>query len=203
MKRRLTVFILCLIALFSLNAEESDFTTAQAEAYNAEALYVVPRTDVTTLSDIRFRSDGRFTSFEILPGRTIITETWDAYRGSEKITKAEFFHTAGYLDLEEICLETEKDNRRKETAGTALVIVGSAGMITGTVLMFLDHRITPDTDTLLYVGAAVTSISAVPMGIGIGLVLSSDTEPDISSSFALGIADIYNQKLKAQIQLDY
>ncbi len=191
------------MALLSLSAEESVLTAAEAEAYSAAALYVVPATDVTTLPDFRFFSSGRYTSFEILPGHTVITETWDAYRGGEKLTKAEFFRTAGYPDLEEICLETEKDNRRKETAGTALVIVGSAGMITGTVLMFLDHRITPDTDTLLYVGAAVTSLSAVPMGIGIGLVLSSDTEPDISSSFALSVADVYNRKLKAQIQLDY
>ena len=203
MKRKTVLFILCLMTLFSLHAEENTLTAEQSQAYNDGALYVVPRTDVTTLKDIRFHSDGRYTSFEVLPGPTIITETWDAYMGGEKITKAEFFRIAGYTDLEEICLETEAFNRGKETAGNVLVIVGSAGMITGTVLMFLDHNLTPDTDTLLYIGAAVTSLSAIPMGIGIALVLSSDTEPDISSSFAIGVADIYNQKLKAQIQLDY
>ncbi len=44
---------------------------------------------------------------------------------------------------------------------------------------------------------------SVPLSIGFSMCLTGDTEPDISSSSALSVADAYNKKLQAEIRINY
>ncbi len=203
-RKLLTVLLLALTVFASLYAEDTPLTGDQARIYNQRKLSVATRTVTNTDNDRYYWDSGRFSSFSIGVSKSVTTEQWDAYMGPDRISKADFFRIAGYPDYEAICLEVEEQNRKKQSTGSGFFIAGGAGLAAGTVMMCINSCLTSSDDQmLLIVGASVACLSAIPMGIGIALMSSADAEPDISPSFAFGIADIYNQSLKAEIILNY
>lgn len=197
----LILFVMC-FALFSLSAE-NEMTYEQTRAYNNEALSIKDRS--VTYTDGGAYSfgwpDSYYSSSSYISTTSTTQTTWDAYRGAEKISKADFFSLTGYPEYEKMCLEIDEANRKRNSTGLTLSIVGGVAYIAGSVVMLTSIGKTDQ--TLLYVGAGIAVAGAIPLGIGLALSLTPDSEPDISSSFALSVADLYNKQLMAKIKVSY
>lgn len=197
------VFILfALVSAVSLLYAEA-LTYEEVRVYNNEALSISERS-VTYRGGLGYShswSNGGLSSSFYTESVSTTTKTWDAYRGGERISKAEFFSITGYPEYEELCIGMEEMNKKRKSTGTTLTIVGGVLYISGTALMLFSIGKTEMTE--LYIGSTVAVVGAVPLSIGLRMCLTPDTEPDISSSFALSLADAYNKKLQAEIKINY
>ena len=199
MKKTILVAILCLLTAFCIYAE--DLTTEQQKIYNAQALSVQERVETSGRSTGSAFSTSRYTAVAFGRSESTSTIEWDAYQGANKISKVDFFKIAGYPDYEQLCLDTIAQNEQNKTLGMRLMIIGTAGAIAGLTCEFIG--ISKKNNIQMYVGAGIGLLSLFPAIWGLNLYSNSDSEPDISTSFAMGVADIYNQELQASIKLNY
>ena len=177
MKKTILVAMLCLVTAFCICAEE--LTTEQQKIYNSQALVVVRSTSDPDLN----------------------SKHWTPYQGANEITKAEFFRLAGYSDYEKLCLKQESTDKIVRTSGIVLSVACGVGLVAYTsyaVANSADHHSNSDikTNSLIigYLGAGALA----------GVILAFyEGSPKISTSFAMGVADIYNQELQASIKLNY
>lgn len=200
MKKTVVIGVLCLLLGVSLFAEE--MTTAQQRIYNSQALSVQQRVETNGTSSASAFSTSRYTSFAFGSSESTSTIEWDAYQGASKISKAEFFRIAGYPDYEKLCLDQIAENEKKKSIGIILTAVGFSGAVAGLIWEYVGF-FAMDDRTQGYIGAGVGLGFLVPATIGCVMMLNADVEPDISTSFAIGVADIYNQELQASIKLNY
>ncbi len=200
MKKTIVIAVLCLLLGFSLFAEE--MTTAQQRIYNSQALSIQQRVETNEISSASAFSTSRYSSFAFGSSESTSTIEWDAYQGASKISKAEFFRITGYPDYEKICLEQEAQNEKKKSIGIVLTAVGCTGAVAGLIWEYVGF-FSLDDMTQGYIGAGVGLGFLIPATIGCVMLLDTDAEPDISTSFAIGVADIYNQELQASIKLNY
>ena len=197
MKKTILVVILCLATALCLFAEE--LTTEQQKIYNAQALSVQERVETSGRSTGSAFSTSRYTAVAFGRSEATTTIEWDAYQGANKISKADFFKIAGYPDYEQLCLDTIEENEKRKSTGITLSVVGGIGYTVGIVMILTDMKL----GTRFWVGSAIGLVSCIPLGIGITMLETGDSEPDISTSFAMGVADIYNQELQASIKMNY
>ena len=111
------------------------------------------------------------------------TTEWIPYQGARELSKVAFFNITGYSDLAEAQRKADTFNRNMDIAGWTLYGVGLAVMLSS--LFFLDNE--KVAYSLLGVGGLV-SLGGLP------LVLI-ETENNVSISFAVNIANSYNQRL--------
>lgn len=108
---------------------------------------------------------------------------WIPYKGARELSKADFFDITGYSDLAEAQRKADTFNRNMDIAGWSLYGVGLAVMLSS--LFFLDN------ETVAY---SLLGTGAVVGLCGLPLVLI-ETENNVSISFAVNIANSYNQRL--------
>lgn len=197
MKKTILIALLCSVTALCLFAEE--LTTEQQKIYNAQALSVQERVETSGRSTGSAFSTSRYTAVAFGRSEATTTIEWDAYQGANKISKADFFKIAGYPDYEQLCLDTIAQNEKRKSTGITLSVVGGIGYTVGIVMILTDMKL----GTRFWVGSAIGLVSCIPLGIGITMLETGDSEPDISTSFAMGVADIYNQELQASIKLNY
>lgn len=200
MKKTSIIVVLYLTFGFLLFAGE--MTTTQQRIYNSQALSVQQRVETSGTSSASAFSTNRYSAFAFGSSESTSTVEWDAYQGASKISKAEFFRIAGYPDYEKICLDWATKYEKEKSTGIALTAVGLTGSVVGLVLEYVGCFVTEDR-TQVFIGAGVGLGFLITATIGWVMLLNADAEPDISTSFAIGVADIYNQELQASIMLNY
>ena len=122
------------------------------------------------------------------------TETeWIPYRGASEISKAEFFRLTGEEDLYNAFLEGMKTERAMHTAGWSIfgagLGVGIALLITGLVLDGYEDSAIP---LWCYIGGTAATVVGLA---GLPLVYW-EFDDNVSVSFAISLANIYNERLK-------
>lgn len=108
---------------------------------------------------------------------------WYPYRGPVEISKEEFYRLAGYDALADAEADAARTNKNMAIAGVTLSGVGLAAMLTS--IFFTDN------DALflgLLGGGTLLTCIGIPL-------LTIQVSNDVSISFAVGIADSYNQRL--------
>lgn len=198
--KRLLVLLVCLTVVVCLYSAE--LTTEQAKIYNSEALSVSERMETRGSSSASAWRVSRNSAIAFGSSQATSTIKWDAYQGGNRISKAEFFRIAGYPEYEKLCLDIETANLERKSKGQTLTIVGGIVYGAGIIVMLLPIMNDSRDLTPLYIGGAIGCVGAIPLAIGIDMMLTTE-EPDISASFAFGVADIFNQELKANITLNY
>lgn len=198
--KRLLVLLVCLTVVVCLYSAE--LTTEQAKIYNSKALSVSERMETRGSSSASAWRVSRNSAIAFGSSQATSTIKWDAYQGGNRISKAEFFRIAGYPEYEKLCLDIETANQERKSKGQTLTIVGGIVYGAGIIVMLLPIMNDSRDLTPLYIGGAIGCVGAIPLAIGIDMMLTTE-EPDISASFAFGVADIFNQELKANITLNY
>ena len=198
--KRLLVLLVCLTVVVCLYSAE--LTTEQAKIYNSKALSVSERMETRGSSSASAWRVSRNSAIAFGSSQATSTIKWDAYQGGNRISKAEFFRIAGYPEYEKLCLDIENANLERKSKGQTLTIVGGIVYGAGIIVMLLPIMNDSRDLTPLYIGGAIGCVGAIPLAIGIDMMLTTE-EPDISASFAFGVADIFNQELKANITLNY
>lgn len=198
--KRLLVLLVCLTVVVCLYSAE--LTTEQAKIYNSKALSVSERMETRGSSSASAWRVSRNSAIAFGSSQATSTIKWDAYQGGNRISKAEFFRIAGYPEYEKLCLDIETANQERKSKGQTLTIVGGIVYGAGIIVMLLPIINDSRDLTPLYIGGAIGCVGAIPLAIGIDMMLTTE-EPDISASFAFGVADIFNQELKANITLNY
>lgn len=197
MKKTIVIIFIFLVSVLSLSAEE--MTIEQQKLYNSQALSVQQRVETSGTSAASAFSTSRYSAFALGSSESTSTIAWDAYQGANQISKADFFRIAGYPEYEKICLDVEAQNKKNKSMGIGLTIGGGVGYTAGMIMMLTDL----DCSTQFWIGCVIGLLSCVPLGFGIDLILESDAEPNISTSFAIGVADIYNRELQTSIKLNF
>lgn len=198
MKKFIVLILLVSISLLSLSAS-SAMTLEQEREYISQSLSVSPR--VESSSSI-FASAYAYknTAFGSATSSSSTSLNWDAYLGANLISKKEFFKIAGYEDLYEQCLEVEEHVAKKRKDGVTLTVVGGVACVTGLCIML------SSLDSLsydaLYAGEAIALLGCLPLYFGIEM-MGYEEEPNISTSFAMGIADVYNKQLAAKFEMTF
>ena len=198
--KRLLVLLVCLTVVVCLYSAE--LTTEQAKIYNSKALSVSERMETRGSSSASAWRVSRNSAIAFGSSQATSMIKWDAYQGGNRISKAEFFRIAGYPEYEKLCLDIENANLERKSKGQTLTIVGGIVYGAGLTIMLLPAMTHSRDLTPLYIGGAIGCVGAIPLAIGIDMMLTTE-EPDISASFAFGVADIFNQELKANITLNY
>ena len=198
--KRLLVLLVCLTVVVCLYSAE--LTTEQAKIYNSKALSVSERMETRGSSSASAWRVSRNSAIAFGSSQATSTIKWDAYQGGNRISKAEFFRIAGYPEYEKLCLDIENANLERKSKGQTLTIVGGIVYGAGIIVMLLPIMNDSRDLTPLYIGGVIGCVGAIPLAIGIDMMLTTE-EPDISASFAFGVADIFNQELKANITLNY
>ena len=198
--KRLLVLLVCLTVVVCLYSAE--LTTEQAKIYNSKALSVSERMETRGSSSASAWRVSRNSAIAFGSSQATSMIKWDAYQGGNRISKAEFFRIAGYPEYEKLCLDIENANLERKSKGQTLTIVGGIVYGAGIIVMLLPIMNDSRDLTPLYIGGAIGCVGAIPLAIGIDMMLTTE-EPDISASFAFGVADIFNQELKANITLNY
>ena len=198
--KRLLVLLVCLTIVVCLYSAE--LTTEQAKIYNSKALSVSERMETRGSSSASAWRVSRNSAIAFGSSQATSMIKWDAYQGGNRISKAEFFRIAGYPEYEKLCLDIETANQERKSKGQTLTIVGGIVYGAGIIVMLLPIMNDSRDLTPLYIGGVIGCVGAIPLAIGIDMMLTTE-EPDISASFAFGVADIFNQELKANITLNY
>lgn len=108
---------------------------------------------------------------------------WYPYRGPVEISKEAFYRLTGYDALADAEAAAARTNRNMAIAGLTLSGAGLAAMLAS--VFFIDN------DALFYGllgGGTLLTCIAIPL-------LTIEVDNDVSISFAVGIADSYNQRL--------
>ena len=197
MKKAIVIISICLISIICLFADE--MTVEQQKLYNSQALSVQQRVETSVSSSASAFSTGRHSAFAVGSSESSSTVSWDVYQGANQITKAEFFRITGYPEYEKICLEVEEQNKKNMNLGIGLTIGGGLGCTVGCIMMLSDM----DISAVFESGCIIALLSCIPLGFGIDLIDEADAEPNISTSFAIGVADIYNKELETSIRLSF
>lgn len=115
---------------------------------------------------------------------------WIPYKGAERISRKEFFQLAELPDMVKAEEEIENKTKSMHIAGGVLLGVGSVAAIAG---LLLGWNLT--SEDAGFVGTICLACGgAVAAGISIPLLMY-ETESDVAISFAVNIANGYNQKL--------
>ena len=155
--------------------------------YISKALSVETETH-TDVAVNAYDFDSRWHSgFVTSYGTSTTTTEWVPYMGYQRISRADFLDIAGYPDLAEAERAMEKGNNTRTIVGWSFIGAGLAVMLSSLIPLAFD---TPN-DTLssgLLLGGSLLTLVGVP-------ICSWQVTSDISMSFAIGIADSYNQRL--------
>lgn len=202
MKKTIVIICIFLVSGFSLFAEE--LTIEQQKIYNSQALTIQQRfeTNGKFLTDaLTSTTASSFFTVALGSSESTTTIAWDAYEGANQISKADFFKIAGYPEYEKICLEIEEQNKKNKALGIGLTVGGGVLCTASVIMMLKDYFSETPTIQLWWGGAAL--LSCIPLCFGINLIAKSDAEPNMSTSFAIGVADIYNRELQTSIKLNF
>ena len=204
--KRLFIVVLLLLFSFSLFAyvDTSGMTQEQLRMYNRQMLSVSERVVTTSSAYGGAWKTSPSTAMAYASGSSSSSLTWDAYQGPNLIAKADFFKLAGEIELYKEYNLAAMRTAEKRKQGVGFATVGGIGATLGAIMMFagIDPYVSRDEMGLMVGGAIIFGISCIPLYIGV-FDLKYTEEPNVSASFAMGVADIYNQKLAAEIRLKY
>ena len=215
-----TAFLLLTISLFASNPSEytAGMTSAQKERFYMDALSVVPKNvSISTGFGSAYTNQYGYT-FGSATSRTTDYLDWDAYLGSTQISRAYFYKLTNQNGLYNSLIQSQERVQKKHKTGTYLTIGGSALFGVGMgVMLFGGGRSNPydmfrekeaydnyqkKSDSMLWWGAGIALASTIPLAFGI-VDLMYNEKDNVSVSFAMGIADVYNEALAARIKLSY
>lgn len=197
MKKFLVLIFLVSLSLLSLSAS-SEKTLKQEREYLSQSLSVSPRVESSSRA---FASASVYNNvaFGSATSSSTTSLDWDAYLGGNQISKKEFFRIAGYEDLYEQCLEIEERNAKNKKNGMLWMTVGGLGAAVGCGIVFANMNYEMED---MVPGLYLCLLSLIPFKIGYDM-FSHVEEPNISASFAIGVADVYNKQLAAKIELNF
>ena len=199
MKKGFIILLLLFVVATALYADYTDgMTTEQKRQYMSEALSVQEKME--TVGSSSYFATSKYTAAGISSSSTNVK--WDAYKGANPISKTEFFRLTGEESLLKEAIAIEERNAHRKQVGLGLTIGGTVGYIVGFAIMLSPSYDDPNFDSKLIGGAVVAILSCIPMGIGLYDLLYVEKQ-NVSASFAVGIADIYNQELAAKIKVSY
>lgn len=198
MKKFSVLVLLFLVSMLSLSAS-SAMTMEQEREYMSQSLSVSPRIESSAKS---FASAYAYknTAWGSASSYSSTSLDWDAYLGPNQISKKDFFKIAGYTDLYEQCIEIEERVAKKKEEGVIWTVVGGAACISGFIVML--SGLENYSNDGIYMGGLISLVGCIPLYIGIDL-LEYEEEPNISASFAMGIADVYNKQLAAKFEMTF
>lgn len=123
------------------------------------------------------------------------TTEWIPYYGPMQISRADFFDITGYKDFAEFEREIERKNKVYRTVGWSLLGSGLGLMLGGLLWNVADEYGTGLGASILMGGGILVSCVSIPF-------FFLETKSNISISFAVGIANNYNQKLLDSFNTD-
>lgn len=195
MKRILTTLMIIPLGLgllFGASPSSAQLSNEERAFYINNALSIQTREHTRTSVDAYTIPLGYYSDWTLYDTNTYTETNWYPYLGPQEISKIDFFRITGYDD---IVASMEKDletQRAMVIAGGTLMGAGLIGLIAGTIMLVsMEDNILPGTIT--------ATVSAVALGISVPLVM---WQPDdnISISFAVNAADMYNRKLLEAIK---
>lgn len=197
MKRTLLPLILIMIFLstpVSAAVDISDLPLEKQNEYLARFLSI--RTEkVLEVHTDAFVFPGYYGVYtEWSTGNTLTT--WQPYQGSAAISKTDFLYLTGQ-DALAAELQSEYDRARKlNTAGYVFFGIGVAGLVGSLIYELTANSSSSSISTPFMIASGIsTAVSC----IGIPLMAVRPNE-NISVSFAVNIADLYNQQLYESIR---
>jgi len=190
MKKGFIIALLCSICSYAFADTNSlELTEFQEVEYNRLKLSV--ETMITDFGYVDLNSG------------LMLSETytkWQGYIGFEKVDEASFFAIAGYDKEAEKATDFINQNRTLTTIGVIGMTIGMVMML-GSMTIDLDYG-SPEyeqeskrQDLLLYGGAGVGMIAAIPFSIGVDKSMRSWSPITLANS----VADEYNYKLLIDI----
>ena len=202
--KKLVSLVIVLLFTFTFafaDVDTSGMTQTQLQQYYRQMLSVSERVVTTSNAYGGAWKTSSTTAFGYSTGVSSSSLTWDAYRGPNQISKYEFFKTAEETKLANECKLIEERIEKKHSEGMTWTVIGGAGVGIGMIVM-LANLGNLESETGIIAGGIISLISCIPLGIGVSELQYSE-EPNVSASFAIGIADIYNHKLAAIIKAKY
>ena len=126
------------------------------------------------------------------------TETeWTPYRGANEISKAEFFYLTGEDEIYREFQEGMKTEKAMHTAGWSIFGVGlGLGVALLVAGIVLDDYSNPALTLWCYAGGTAAAVIGL---VGLPLVYW-EYDDNISVSFAISLADIYNERLAQSLK---
>ena len=177
----------------SLSAAESvqDLTGEARERYIMESLSIETEEHITVSGGAHdFGLPGGYIS-TYASGESI-TE-WIPYQGAREISRPEFLEIAGFPEL---AAEERDFEQRLSTHNAAMwgcLGAGLAGILGGMLLALIPH-----TEGAAIAGIALSAAGAAST-IASFVLYFTPPESDISISFAVNVADLYNEELLSSL----
>lgn len=186
--KRVLIIVVLIAFVFSnvFGVSISDLSSSQKTRYNNERLSV--STGLTTSMTGGVYSMGGGYAASSMSGRT--KEVWTSYVGNSPILKSDFFRIAGYPEEAVRYEELIKHNRKMDTIGWAVFGAGTIVSVVGTIMMGLDIGEDGFLDGLI-----ISSVGLGIMTISLPIFYAKKDESMFSVSFAIRIAEDYNESL--------
>ena len=198
----------CSSFLFAL-VDTSDMTQIELKEYYQNMLSIEEYYTTSNTVSGSIHKVSESTAIASSHGVAHTSTNWTPYEGSKKISKTEFFKITEENELYLQSAAIDDRISRKRKSGLILSISGGVSMVAGLVMFGVSisqpkyESITDALNSpLSTVGLIMALGSSIPLGIGFAN-LGYREEIDVSTSFAIRIADLYNQKLAAEIKVSY
>lgn len=199
MRKVCAILLLLFVVVIAAYADYTDgMTTEQKRHYMSEILSVQEK--MKTVGSSSYFSTSKYTATGISSSSTNMN--WDAYKGANPISKTEFFRLTGEESLLKEAIAIDERNAHRKKVGIGLTVGGALGYIAGFVIMGSPSYNDSDFDSKLTGGLLVSILSCIPFGIGVYDLLYVE-EQNVSASFAVGMADLYNQELATKIKVSF
>ena len=198
----------CSFFLFA-SVDTSEMTQIQLKAFYQKMLTIEEHYSTSSTVSGSIRKISESTAIASSHGESQTSTNWTPYEGARKISKTEFFKITEENELYLQSVAIDDRISRKKKSGLILSITGGATMVAGFVMFGIgisqpNYESISDAlnGPLCNVGLILALGSSIPLGIGFAN-LGYREDIDVSTSFAIGIADLYNQKLAAEIKVSY
>lgn len=223
MRKAIAIIILSLcitVGLFASNLSDLTIgmTNTQKQQFLNNALSVIPKNvSISTGFGSAYTNQYGYT-FGSATSRTTEYLDWDAYKGSSQISRASFYKLTNQIGLYNSLVQSQERVQKKHKSGTYLTIGGGVvtgvglgvmcyGLIRSNPYSFIYDRddynaFAKKSDTIMWWGIGIALAGIIPLGIGIEHLLYNESD-NVSVSFAMGIADAYNESLATSIKLSY
>ncbi|HIS14585.1 MAG TPA: hypothetical protein IAA76_08405 [Candidatus Ornithospirochaeta stercorigallinarum] len=121
-------------------------------------------------------------------GTSNTSTDWVPYRGAGEISKVDFLYATGQYDMAKNLENAYKTAENFKLAGYILTGVGSVGLL---ATLLIGSNYYGDSSVPLYI---LLGLSAGSLAVGIPFMFWQ-VDDNLSVSFAVGLADVYNQNL--------
>lgn len=176
----------------------------------AAASFAVDLEDLSGLSpESRIEFDSKFLSIRFVKNPGIVWhggvedleyDDWIPYQGAFEISKADFFTVAGHGDVVDTIEAEYKRVRKLHIWGGVLTALGGAAFLSGMMLIATSNEYTGEgvsqiNSGKMTGGAVLSALGSAGCAFGIVLLYKKINTRNISVSFALNVADVYNRSL--------